>query len=38
MMTPNPDARPPLQARLTAVTLAGLAGQALGPGALSETH
>ena len=39
MMTPNPDARPPLQARLTAVTLAGLAGQALGAqAARSETH
>ena len=34
MMTPDPDARPPLQARLTAVTLAGLAGQA----AFSETN
>jgi len=30
MMTPNPGARPPLQARLAAVTLAELAGYALG--------
>ena len=38
MMTPNPDARPPLQARLTAVTLAGLAGQALGARPPSQKH
>ena len=38
MMTPDPDARPPLQARLTAVTLAGLAGAgARGQAALSDT-
>ena len=30
MMTPRPGARPPLQARLVAVTLADLAGEALG--------
>jgi hypothetical protein len=29
MMTPRPGSRPPLQARLVAVTLADLAGDAL---------
>jgi hypothetical protein len=38
MMTPNPDARPPLKARLAAVTLAGLAGQALGARPPSQKH
>jgi len=33
MMTPRPDSRPPLQARLVAVTLAELAGYALGAAA-----
>ena len=36
MMTPNPGSRPSLQARLVAVTLADLAGRALGTAAYSQ--